>query len=63
MLTRDVATLVGAAHERVRAGLPMPGVFVVSDELPIGRAIDDLELLITASDSGEWDKQVIYLPL
>ena len=63
VVTRDVSTLIAAAYERVRSGQPMPGVFVVTGEVPIGRAIDDLELLATCSLEGEWERQVIYLPL
>lgn len=29
VITHDVNTMVAAAYERVAAGLPMPGVFVV----------------------------------
>jgi hypothetical protein len=34
LLTHDVATLIGKAHERVREGRPMPGVIAVPQMLP-----------------------------
>jgi hypothetical protein len=41
----------------------MPGVIEVSQEAPIGAVIDDLLLLIRGSFPGEWDNQVLYIPL
>jgi hypothetical protein len=63
LLTHDVSTMTRYAYDRVRAGLPMPGVFEVSRAVPIGRAIEDLLLLAECSEPGEWEGQVRYLPL
>jgi hypothetical protein len=41
----------------------MPGVFEVGTSVPIGRAIDDLILIVECSLEGEWEGQVRYLPL
>lgn len=59
VVTGDVSTLISTAYARVRAGQPMRGVIVVTGEVPIGRAIDDLEILATCSREGEWEGQVI----
>lgn len=37
LVTHDVTTITNFAYERVRVGLPMPGVIEVDDDLPIGR--------------------------
>lgn len=63
LLSHDVTTITHYAYQRVREGLPMPGVIEVHPRLPIGQAIDDLLLLVTASRPGEWEGQVLYLPL
>ena len=63
LLTHDAATMTYFAYERVRAGKPMPGVIEVADELPIGKVVEDILLLAEYSDRGEWEGQVIYLPL
>ncbi len=63
LLTHDLETIARFAGERVEKGLPMPGVVEVPDRLPIGRAIDDLLLLDGASAEGEWEGQVLFLPL
>jgi hypothetical protein len=63
LLTQDLKTMPPFAYERVRHGLAMPGVFAMRQSLPIGRAIDDLLILIECSLEGEWEGQVRYLPL
>jgi len=63
LLTHDVATLTWHAYERVRAGQPMPGVFEITRRVPMGRAIEDLLLLVECSAEGEWEGQIRYLPL
>lgn len=63
LLSHDVATMRKHAYDRVNAGLPMPGLFEVSQELPIGVAIEEILLLAEGSVEGEWEGQVRYLPL
>jgi len=63
LLTHDVTTMSHFAYARVADGLPMPGVFLVSDRMPIGQAIDKIAALAGASDEGEWEGQVRHLPL
>ena len=63
VLTHDVSTMARYAYERVRADLPMPGVFEAPSELSIGRAVEDLVLISLASEPDEWEGQVRFLPL
>jgi hypothetical protein len=63
VLTHDAATMTYYAYERVRLGLSMPGVIEVADDLPLGQVIEDILLLAEYSNKGEWESQVIYLPL
>ena len=37
VLSHDVSTMVGFAHDRVKAGRPMPGLFEVSRQIPLAR--------------------------
>jgi hypothetical protein len=53
----------GYAYERVRAGLPTPGVIAVPAAMATGRLIDDLALLVVGCEAGELEGQVLYLPL
>lgn len=63
LLTHDVTTITHYAYERVQAGQHMPGVFEVNLEAPFGRIIEDILLLAACSLEGEWEGQVLYLPL
>jgi hypothetical protein len=63
VLTHDVSTMTRYAYDRVRAAQAMPGVFEVSRDVPIGIAIEDLLLLVEGSLEGEWEGQILYLPL
>jgi hypothetical protein len=63
LLTHDVVTITRYAYERTEAGKPMPGVFEVSRDIPMGVVIEDLILLTECSLEDEWEGQVRYLPL
>ena len=63
LLTHDASTITHCAYERARAGKPMPGVFEVNRDVPIGQVIEDILLLVEYSLEGEWEGQVRYLPL
>lgn len=63
LLTHDRRTMPGFAYDRVRAGEPMPGVFIVRSRLPVGRAIEELLLVTLCSSPEEWKDRVEYLPL
>lgn len=63
VLTQDEETLIGYAYERVSAGLPMPGVIEVRQDVPLGVVIADLLLLLQTSLPDEWEGQVLYIPL
>lgn len=61
VLTHDAATMIGFAYDRIRDQLVFPGMIVISQYAPIGRAIDDIEK-IAYSDSFQLADQVLYLP-
>lgn len=63
LVTHDIKTVPDFAHDRVAAGQPMPGVFVVPTSMSIGEAIDELSLIADASKPDEWANKVVYLPL
>jgi hypothetical protein len=63
LLTHDVRTMPTYAAERLRDGRSMPGIVLVPQLLPIGRAIDDLLLLAQYSEAGEYEGMILRLPL
>ncbi len=63
LLTHDVKTVTKHAYQRAVAGLPMPGVVEVARWLSIGRVVEEILMLAECSREGEWEGQVLYLPL
>ena len=63
VLTHDVATMTRFAFDRVEAGEAMPGLIEVGRAVATRQAIDDIVLLAECSQAGEWEGQVLYLPL
>ena len=63
LLTHDVATITKYAYERIAQELSMSGVIEVIATAPIGRIIDDLELLILCSQPEEYEGKILFIPL
>lgn len=63
LLTHDVKTMPRFAYDRVVASQSMPGVVVVNDRMPTGVVIDEILLLALCSEEGQWEGQILYLPL
>jgi hypothetical protein len=63
VVSRDRRTMTAHAADRVAHGLPMPGLFILPERMPIGQAILELELLALARDPDDWRDQIVFLPL
>jgi predicted nuclease of predicted toxin-antitoxin system len=63
LLTHDKRTMPKFAYDRLREGLPMPGVLLVSREPSIGDIVEDILIQIEATPSDEWQGQVRYVPI
>lgn len=63
LLTHDASTMAGFAYDRVTKGKNMPGVVEVSQNLAIGLAIEQIIFFAACSLEGEWQAQVIFIPL
>ena len=63
ILTHDLKTMVRDANQLVAQGEPMAGVIFVPDQLEIGRAINDLEIVLGTSTESNMRNSVEYLPL
>lgn len=63
LITHDRNTIPGLVYQRIRAGETMPGVFVVDDQLPLGKAIEELLILAICSKDEEWCDQIVYVPM
>ena len=62
LLTHD-KRLVPFVLDRLKSGDPMPGVFIVQQDAPIGTIVEDVLDLALFSLAGEWEGQVLFLPL
>jgi predicted nuclease of predicted toxin-antitoxin system len=63
LLTHDRDTMPNFAHDRVRAGQPLPGVFLVSGLMPVGQAIDEIPLADECLTPEECKDLVRFFPL
>ena len=63
IVTQDVKTMVPYAKQSMRQGEPMGGLIVVPQSLGIGRAIEDLELIVECYSESEMRDSIKYLPL
>jgi predicted nuclease of predicted toxin-antitoxin system len=63
LITQDRSTMTGFAYDRVKAGLPMPGVVIVSDQMPVGKAVEQILMIAICNALDEMKDQVIFLPL
>ena len=63
VVSHDVNTVTKFAVDRLRQSLPLPGVIIVPEQMEIGPAIEDLEILIGCSTTADLQNQIQYLPL
>lgn len=63
LLTHDLRTIPRHFYARVKNSTPVPGVFVIPNDLSATQVANDLELLVKGSLLDEWNGKIIYLPL
>ncbi len=63
VVTQDRSTLVGVAWERVKGGIPMPGVLAIRPNTTIGDAIDAVRLGAVCWGEDEVVNKVLFVPL
>ena len=62
LLSHDRKTMPGH-FVRFREMLSSPGLIIISQDLDIGAAIDDLVLIWLATDAEEWVDQLGFVPV
>ena len=63
VVSHDVHTMSAAFRQRINAGLETYGLLLVPRSLPIGRVIEDLELVSLATEPEDWVGVLDFLPL
>lgn len=61
LLTHDVSTMTVFAWDRVRRGEPMPGVIEITETLPIGDAIKELQIIAAAGLPVDFADRVVFV--
>jgi predicted nuclease of predicted toxin-antitoxin system len=63
VLTHDVSTMTKWAYRRMVEGKNCPEVLEIASLLSVPRAIEEILIVAECSREGEWEGQVLYLPL
>lgn len=63
VVSHDVNTMTSAAIDRIGRHLPMLGLILVQQTLPVSSVIEQLVLIWSARELEEWDRLIVYLPL
>jgi predicted nuclease of predicted toxin-antitoxin system len=63
LVSHDLQTMPRFAITRVRNGESMPGLILVPQDLPIGRAIEELTMIALCSGQTEWRDMIVYIPI
>jgi predicted nuclease of predicted toxin-antitoxin system len=63
LLTHDRRTIPGFTYARVTSGAPMPGVFLVSHDMPVGQAIEEISLAAGCLSEAECQDVIKYFPM
>lgn len=62
VLSHDRRTMVRHAYERMARGLPLPGVVIVRQTMPIGQAVEEVCLVVEAAGPEDLESRVLILP-
>ncbi|HET6975638.1 MAG TPA: DUF5615 family PIN-like protein [Pyrinomonadaceae bacterium] len=63
MLTHDAKTMLKFAQQLLIQEQVMAGLILVREGYPIGRAIDDLQLMIECYSQSDMHNRIEYVPL
>ena len=62
LISHDVTTMPGAFREFLSQN-HSPGLFLLPQNVPVARAIEDILLIWSASEAHEWRDRLTWLPL
>lgn len=63
LVSHDVGTMPAHFFRFTNAGKHSWGVFLVSQSLDVGTAIEELLLIWLVSEAVEWENRLVWLPL
>jgi hypothetical protein len=62
LVTHDLQTMPRHFGRFLMSGGSSPGIFLVSQQVPISEVIDALVLIWAASDRAEWNNRIVNIP-
>ncbi len=62
LLTKDRATMSFFAYERMREGLVMPGVILITQDMSLGSLIEELVMILECGHSEDFNNLVYTIP-
>jgi len=63
LVSHDVNSMPVAFERFLSTGRPSPGLFLAPQDARIGKVVESLVIVWVASDSSEWENQLVWLPL
>lgn len=63
IVSHDVNTMKAAAEDRVVSGLGIAGLILIPQSSLSLEIVEDLLLIVTASDAEEWRDSIQFLPI
>ena len=63
LITNNRKSMPQHLSDHLAAGHHVPGIFTINLEVPMGLIIDQLILIISASDEDEYIDRITYIPL
>jgi hypothetical protein len=63
IVSYDVNTLIGFATQRVSSQLPMAGLVIGFEDLPVGKLVEDLAIISVCGNPEDLQDEVLFLPL
>ena len=63
LLTQDKRTMPAFLFQRVKDGRRAPAVVELVRKISAARAAEEIAILAECSKEGEWDGQVLFIPL
>jgi hypothetical protein len=63
VVTADEETMIGFAYDRVQRELRMPGLLIIPQNVRMGAAVTELEMIAQCLLPGEYDNRFVFLPL
>lgn len=64
LISHDRRSMTRFANERILAGLPMPGVFIIRNTWNrVGDMVEEILTVAHCSEAHEWVNRVAFLPL